>query len=141
MIDKYYKFYISTSERATGGKPYPGEEGPYASCEPTYKETNFIRAYATPPKNMMFYESIDLSESEYLHLSKKKLVYLAVIFYSDGDTFGTTYGLFQIAGIAATPAGAKRLNKKALEEDAYKPWEGYFSNLMSTEIFLLELVK
>lgn len=141
MNNKEYKFYISLSERATGGKPYPGEEGPYASCEPTHKETDFLRAYATPPQNLMFCESVEVSESEYHYLIKKKQVYLAVVFYSDGDTFGTTYGLFKISGIAATEVTAKRLNKKALEEDDYKPWEGYFSNLMSTEVYLLDLVK
>jgi len=141
MIDKEYKIYISTSQRIMGGKPYPGEEGPYATCEPTYREVSFHKAYTTQPQHMMFFESVQLSEQEYIHLSKKKNVYLAVVFYSDGDTFGTSHGLFQISGISATVAGAKKLNKKALEEDAYKPWEGYFARLDRADVFLLDLEK
>jgi hypothetical protein len=141
MTEKDYKFYISTSQRVTGGKPYPGEKGPYACCEPIYRETDFHRVYINPPPNMMFFETIELSEAEYIHFSKKKKIYLAVVFYSDGDTFGTTYGLFHISGLSSTQKGAERLNKEALERNEYKPWEGYFSHLMRTEVYLLDLVK
>ena len=129
--------YIDKEQDSQGGEVYEGETGPYASHEPKYITTTFTRASFTSDR--MFYETIDVSDSLAREIKKAGKVYLAVIFYADGDTFGTTYGYFQLSGVSATLAGAEKQNKKALSGKGYKPWEGYFSRLIGAEIFELPL--
>jgi hypothetical protein len=138
------KLYIDKTQFSEGGEEYEGEEGPYATRHPTYITTTFTNATFSPSK--MFYETIDVSDSLAAKLQELKQVYLGVVFYSDGDTFGTTYGYFKFTGVSETQEGVERINKKALENGVddmgyvYKPWEGYFNGLIGFEIFLLKIV-
>jgi hypothetical protein len=72
----------------------------------------------------------------------KEVLYLAVIFYSDGNTFGTTHGYPHFCGVSDTCEGAQKLIDDELSSDnKYKPWVGYFSSLGNTRVFSLTLVK
>jgi hypothetical protein len=76
-------------------------------------------------------------------------LFLAVVRYGTGDTFGHTNGAWYVAGIAPT----YKIAQAILEEETkpsgppekgswqhYKRWEGYFESLQDTEIHELSLV-
>jgi hypothetical protein len=65
-------------------------------------------------------------------------LYLAVIVYSDGSTFGRTDGHHYIVGAYPTRDDASAAANKAVTEADYKPWEGYFSRFQGTEVIALD---
>jgi hypothetical protein len=137
-----YKLYILTTTVEEGGELCEGESGgPYSSHEPTHRTTTFDEVYALQPSNRMFYETFELSKSDYNSLLKCEQVYVSAIFYSDGDTFGTTYGYYQITGVSASEKEAIQANNLALTDPGFKSWDGYFSSLIGPEVFLVPFKK
>lgn len=66
--------------------------------------------------------------------------YLAVIRYSDGDTFGHTSGMWMIVGCYSTYNDASAALLTALNAvGVYKPWTGYFASLEGTEVHPLPI--
>lgn len=104
---------------------------------------NFVRLHREPPKNRFFYDSIEVSNEDLIDLDK---LYLAVVRYSTGDTFGRTEGEWHIVGVAPSYKIAQLMldeaTSPATEGDYknYKPWEGYFERLTDTEIHTMEVV-
>jgi hypothetical protein len=72
-----------------------------------------------------------------------KVVFLVVVRYEDGDTFGSCYGNFHFYSIRATEKEAEK--DKAIietprgENDDYRPWDGYFERLEEVEIYEMPL--
>lgn len=73
-------------------------------------------------------------------------LFLAVVRYGTGDTFGHTTGAWYIVGVAPTREIAQAMLKEESEPSKqgdylrYKRWEGYFESLEDTEIHELDLV-
>lgn len=138
--------YLDKEQFSEGGEAYDDEsEGPFISRSPTYVTTKFTTASFYSHK--MFTEQVEISEKLADKITNLGHVYLGVVFYYDGDTFGTTYGLYEISGVSDTLSGIEKINKKTISDglnnrwEGYKPWEGYFSGLIGAEIFKLDLVK
>lgn len=134
---KEYRLYFTYNETSSGGDAL--EEGRYASRSDQEINIKFLNIYKSQPKDRFFCDSIELSEKEYDLLSKKDFLYLAVIRYSTGDTFGRTNGAWSVVGVSATRIAAEKLCKKALEGIGYKPWEGYFERYSHFETHLLKV--
>ncbi len=122
------RLYIDYSERRTGGEAIG--EGPWCSHEDEDTEVSFLGMYRTSPTHKFFYDSIEVSEE----VHKADEVYLCVVRYSTGSTFGRRNGAWTIIGVATDSRKAQEMLDKALNGDGYKPWEGYFERLEGTEI-------
>lgn len=87
-------------------------------------------------KNTFHLDQVDVNDECY---SCSEL-YLAVIFYTDGGTFGCTHGYYYIVGAYKSLDEAKKELEKAKNNGEYKPWEGYFASFESSDIFVLPVV-
>lgn len=66
-------------------------------------------------------------------------VYLVVVRYSDGGTFGHTTGYWHVSLVTTDRDEALKMETAIRantlpKEGVYKPWEGYFSSLEDVEI-------
>lgn len=144
-IEEPIRVYIEYDESRSGGEAIDPEEE-WSSHEDVNVDVNFIRLHREPPQNRFFYDSIELPNNKMLQMDK---LFLAVVRYGTGDSFGHTNGAWYIVGIAPTYQIAQAM----LEEETkpsdppkkggwqhYKRWEGYFESLDGTEIHELSLV-
>ena len=131
------RLYIEYNTSSEGGHALSDERWSDRSDEHT--TVDFIRLHRNPPANRFFYDSIELSHPE---MAKMDKLYLAVVRYTTGDTFGTSYGHWHIVDVAPTYEIASAMLEEALKPSVkgYKPWEGYFERFEGTEIHTLEVV-
>lgn len=136
------RVYIEYNRSATGGELIEPEER-WSSREDTIVEVEFIRLHRNPPKERFFYDSIEISHPDMLKLDK---LFLAVVRYGTGDTFGHTSGEFHVVGLAPTYQIAEAMLEEETKPSkpgdyrSYKCWEGYFESLEGTEVHELSLV-
>lgn len=126
-----YKYYLSYNECSTGGEICEGQEGEsFPDREPTYYTFTPKQLFKGNPNGHWLAEEIE-SEEEF---KDGQGVFLAWIKYSSGDTFGCSYGHKHIVGVYSSSERASKALKEELHGSGYKPWEGYFESLESTEI-------
>lgn len=77
-------------------------------------------------------------------LLNEKFVYLVVVRYRDGDTFGHTTGDYHFYSVRATreevDQDRKYLESTEHSSELYLPWTGYFARLENVEVHLLPLL-
>ena len=133
--------YVEYKEHVSGGEAKSNDE--WTDYEDTYKEVTFIRLHREQPKHIFFYDSIEVSNKDLLLLDS---LYLAVVRYSTGDTFGHTEGAWALVGVAPTYKIAELMLEEATKPTEkgdyrnYRPWEGYFEEFTNTEIHKLDVV-
>lgn len=127
------RIYIDYQETRSGGEPLSDEE--WSNRADSNIEIEFLGAYRSPPKHKFFYDSFPVDPE----LHKPGKVYLAVVRYSTGDTFGRTNGAWHLVGLAKNSREAQEMLDAALNGTGWKPWEGYFERFESTEIHSLEV--
>lgn len=99
--------------------------------------------YASEPKHLFFKDSIEVDPSV-LDCSE---VYLVVVRYQTGDTFGRSYGNFHFYSVRKTEEEAikDRLDcespVKKGDYENYRPWDGYFERLEHVEIHKMKLLR
>lgn len=135
-MNKLYLIYSSYSE---GGEISPGNEG---KKHPEYEDTY---VYFTPQKLVTEYPDIMSVETidTYFNPMVGDKVYLVIVRYSTGDTFGTTFGEWKIIGIFKTETESE-LVRFDIENGTYKgskPWQGYFERLESVDVFPMTINK
>lgn len=130
------KVYIEYDEIRTGGEPE--DDSMYSYREDAYITVDFKCLHKSQPKHRFFYDSKEVPE-EFL---KKDRLYLAVVRYSTGDTFGHTEGAWHIVDVCDSYKAAHDLLEEEIKPSTkgYKPWEGYFERFERTEIHELFLV-
>ena len=133
--------FINYDSSGHGGEAT--SDDPYSSRTPSYTTVKFNQLHRTQPYNKFFYDQVEVTDSAF----DKDHLYLAVVRYSDGDTFGTNHGKWYIIGAYETYKEAedqlKAESEPSLENKgrrSYKPWEGYFNSLEDTEIHVLHVV-
>lgn len=140
------KVYLTYTEDRTGGEA--NEPGPYASRSPEYIEYSPTNLYSTP-KSWHEEIEVDFDPKEFLG----KDLFLVVVRYSDGDTFGTTYGHWRVIGVYTDVETVSEVEKEIQEtlknENKYyyktnkyvkfAPWIGYFSGYETTELTKMTL--
>lgn len=139
LVEEPVRVYIEYDETRSGGDAIdPGER--WTSHTDVDVEVKFIRLHREQPKNRFFYDSIELPNKKMLEMDR---LFLAVVRYGTGDTFGHTNGAWYVAGIAPTYKIAEAIleeETKPSPKGGYKQWEGYFESLDGTEVHGLSLV-
>lgn len=136
------KIYVSYDESTSGGEAEdPNDEWTHHADRVT-DLTIYGLHKSKPSKPNASYDGIVILDPEILKLQH---VYLVVVRYSDGGTFGRTCGYHMFWSIRATEAEV--LADKAMIEAPqdpldrnFRPWEGYFAGLEDVEIHLLPLL-
>lgn len=124
------RVYVTFDEDRYGGEPLTDED--WSDRAPGYIEVSFKALWREKPSSMFGFTSYEVDPKK-VDLSSDFL-WLSVIRYSDGDTFGTTSGYWTIVGLSNSSAEAQEKIKLALSsKDGYKPWVGYFSNYDDAE--------
>ena len=140
--DENVKIYLRYKESRSGGEVCAGQEGDRWAChEPTNITFAPVGLFLTKPsRDDSSYYNYEFDEMEipesYL---EQPVLYLAVIRYHDGGTFGSQYGYSHYCGLSKTYTGAEELIKEAKLGSSYKPWEGYFSGLDDEEVYPLHI--
>jgi hypothetical protein len=129
------RIYVTYNQHITGGKALTSE--PYSNREPKLIKVDFLLLFRKDP-DKFFYDSIEIADESLL---TRDYLYLSVVRYSTGDSFGTTSGAWHIIGLSKSYDEAKEMLENALKDpNGYKPWEGYFERLQSYELHKLRLV-
>ena len=131
------KIYIDyTSSEKGGEKEEPGKM--FSFREPIYIELKINELLKTVPSN--FWVTELECDSSILNCPN---VFLVVVRYQSGNSFGTSHGNFHFFSVRATKEEALK-DKEDIEQDkvsGYKPWKGYFEKLEDIEIHHLPLVE
>lgn len=135
------RLYLGYKTTSSGGKRE--SKAPYSSRSPQYIEVTFTSL--SRESGTFFAHDIEVSDEVYA----AEEVFLVVVRYRDGDSFGTSYGNWTVFAAVATEEEALKISKsiedgslaKAVEADQKKgvynthlQWVGYFSNLEGVEI-------
>lgn len=146
-----YKVYLIYDESAHGGEICEGEEGSnYPEHEPEYNEFY--------PKGLRL-KAPDWSETIEVDFDPSGLdqLYVVIVRYSSGSTFGTTHGHWHVIGAYESRDEAEKIemaiskgtgmynrSEKGLYTDknrAYMPWVGYFESLEEVTVERLDIWK
>jgi hypothetical protein len=128
------KVYISYQERRSGGEPLSNKR--WSSRKDTIIDFQLKEASLQEPSSW-YKESFEI-ECQKL----PKTIYVVLVRYKDGDTFGNSYGHGYIEGVYLSEDRAQKV-VEAIREDTYVgegatkksrgyiPWNGYFNRLES----------
>jgi hypothetical protein len=139
------RIYLMYSEYRSGGEVCAGQEGDsWPDYEDAHIEVTFHYLFRNP-RNGVFCDSYEIDPK----LLKNDELYLAVAYYYDGNTFGRTYGYWSVQGVFATSKEAEEKLAQDISDGEsaaakhnykdYKPWNGYFSGLMHTDVVSLRV--
>lgn len=122
------KVYVTYNETRRGGKPLSKKR--WSSREDTHVDFQLTGVCLEEPK-AWYKEPFELDCKEL-----PKVVYVVLVRYSDGDTFGNSYGHGHIEGVYLSEDDAQKVveairNDKYKSKETYVPWVGYFNRLES----------
>ena len=132
------KLYLGYSTHSTGGEPESDEQ--WSSRSPQYINVTFNTL--TRESGTFFGHDITVSDEVY----NADEVFLVIVRYQTGDTFGTSYGNWTVWAAVTSADEAEKISdditsgalEKAREKDpskyVYLPWVGYFESLEGVEI-------
>ena len=127
------RLYIDYDTSSEGGEICEGEEGSeWPSHEPEIRSVTFNGIYRSNPQHKFFVDSHMVS----MPVFNSPVVYMVVVRYQTGGTFGCSQGCHEVINIFSTSAEAEDL-KNSIQDDSYpgyKCWEGYFERLEGVEI-------
>jgi hypothetical protein len=141
---KRYYLTVHYNYSSEGGEALTNEE--WSDRSPEYITTEFLGAYyfyTDSFKNKITCKDFEIS----FNPENVDSVYLVIVKYSDGDTFGTTFGLWDVPLITVSEKSAeicvKQIRKQTgrFKKDAYQPWQGYFSRLEDVSVVKFDLIK
>lgn len=141
-IDEKTNVYINVKKIRQGGRALSDEQ--YSDREPEYQEIQKITIHKTKGDLFFCPGSIEIDKN----LLDEKGLFLVIVLYQTGDTFGTSYGNHHIVNAYKTEEEANNkkdgINKhyeeyqKTGKYTGYCPWIGYFERL---ENVLVEYVE
>ena len=111
----------------------------WSSREDGYRQLTVKSIHKTEPANCFFFDSIEVDEA----VLNSKTVFLVIVRYSDGDTFGTTHGYHYFYSVRTTGEEVEEDKleiSKPSKPGVYRPWDGYFSSLEDIEVEFLPLM-
>ena len=131
------KIYIEYSSSSDGGDPLTSERWSRRTDRRTTLDVK--RLYKSEPTHLFFKDVLEVEAS----VLECKVVFLVVVRYKDGDSFGDCYGNFHFYSIRATKKEAEAdkaiIESPRGENDDYRPWDGYFERLEEVEIYEMPL--
>lgn len=132
------KVYLTYMEDRCGGELKDGEPAPFGMHE------DIIVKFA--PNSLYLTETgwchtieVDFDPNEYVN----KALFITVVRYTTGCTFGQTLGEWHIEGCYTSAEEAFKV-KSSIETDkyeGYKPWDGYFEKLEKVDVCVLLLLQ
>lgn len=137
------KLFVTFTEDESGGEPEdPSDRWTHHADRVKTMTVKGIHKTAPDPRTFGRHVSYDGIVVEDEEVFKKQFVYLVVVRYYDGGTFGRTCGYHIFWSIRATEAEviADKENIQGPKKDGYREWDGYFSGLEDVEIHLLPLL-
>ena len=145
--NKKYELYINVKETSTGGEPESNES--YCQHSDIIKNVKFISVFKTIPDDC-FWTPNSFEVSEEVYNSEK--IYLVIVRYSDGGSFGSTRGNWDIfkafTDVEDALKMSQSINRKTLKKDypeysktLYFPWEGYFCSLEDVEVHCFNVLE
>lgn len=128
-IDEKKCLYLVYEELTYGGDVCEGEENDrFPNHNPTHTEWKPIQVCRQHPGGFSV-EQLDIDPSA-------EAVFILVVRYSSGDTFGTGTGYWSIIGTFLTEEEVIAKEKEVTSDSysGYKVWEGYFERLEGFEV-------
>ena len=154
--------YIDYTTSRTGGSVQSGEssDDPYASRRDEYIEFDIMGVYRSLPKKLFFHHREEVSPEAV----KADKVWVVLVRYTTGNTFGTTRGAWHIYSIRSdsrraegdkrmiefddkldnmtegwnyrnlSPFVQQLIAKKKHLIEGYVPWRGYFERLEGVQV-------
>lgn len=139
--DNMYDLYLTYNEYRSGGDIEDPSDR-WSNREPEHIDFSPKALFMERPEDIFAHGLSD--EEIYIkdeNLEFGKNVFLVVVRYQTGDTFGYSTGNWHIVGVFDDPEKAKE-TKKQINDDlynGYKPWDGYFEHLEDVEVHLMFL--
>lgn len=131
----WWRLYIDYNEEITGGGPVEGEEdAEWPTLEPEFKTVEFRGVYRSmKDENAPFFKhSEPVSKETY----ESETVFLVIVFYDTGNTFGRRNGEWYLEGIYFDFNEALKVSEN-IENDTYvghKPWQGFFERYSRVDV-------
>lgn len=128
--------YLSYNESRSGG--YPLDDEPYSEREDEVIDITWLGV--TLDKDSSGFLREELKCGDRVKVGDK--VYVVIVRYSDGDTFGTTSGCFHIMEgrvykdrrLAEDQLRMANESRTRADLNMWYPWHGYFAQFESAEI-------
>jgi hypothetical protein len=138
--------YFNYTEDISGGNICEGDEdSEWPSYETEYHDITWNYATLDMPKDEKLWQSYKsetiLDQKLFEHIKTYRQCVLAVVIYSDGDTFRDSEGHNEIVGIFTNVSEAQQCLDQIERDgsDYSKPWNGYFNRLTSKKIVPLQV--
>jgi hypothetical protein len=121
--------YVTYNERRSGGEPESSER--YCSRSDTIIEYNLKGASVMSPKSTSYYNTYEVAWE-----TLPSIIYVVLVRYKSGDTFGSSYGNGYVEGVYADEASAAAVMQSISGKSykGYAPWDGYFERLESVDV-------
>lgn len=147
------QIYIKYNETREGGEAL--DSGEWSDRADENIDVDFLGYKAVHENSFsdsQWLDSFDVPESIVVAMSVKLPIHLVVVRYSDGDTFGHTYGYWQIVHFTTSYAEASLINDSIQQAggrlspecngNAYDSWTGsYFGRFQHTEIHSISFIE
>lgn len=120
---------LDYNENRTGGERESDEQ--WSSRRPTYITVEFHSL--SRGSSRLSNGNIEVTQEQY----DARELFVVIVRYRDGDTFGTSHGHWTVAGVALTADEARKIEAEAhgpKPDSHYREWDGYFNGLESVEI-------
>lgn len=145
--------HVLYSQSESGGGHTSSER--YSRREDRHTSTSFKGAVISPkgerPTQTNSWDSNSFDVPKAAFETPRAHVYAVVGYYSDGDTFGSSYGNMHIVDVYGNLEKAnavaqvlrledKEKNQSIFGSKRYVPWGGYFSRLESIEVEVLSVL-
>lgn len=133
------ELFLTYEENRSGGQVCAGQEGEeWADHEDEVIEVEFKELVLDEPPRSYPYPHMILGPEG---VKEGDELYLTIVRYYDGGTFGRTCGYWHVHGVHRTAEEAAKLAKTVRAKgsdqhsyDQYRPWIGYFAGLEDVEI-------
>ncbi len=129
-----FQVYLFYEESESGGEVCEGDEDrAFPDHEDLYREFT-AKSLQLEPGNWSEAIEVNFDPAKHSHL------YVVIVRYQSGDTFGVSHGNWQVIGACQKLKEAKKV-ARSIETGSYrrgrgkrKEWEGYFESLETVDI-------
>ena len=134
--EDHQTIWITYDEHCTGGDVVEGQEDePYADREDEYIDWTLLKASLLEPSSV-YREPVEVKSAKIV--SPGDSMYILVVRYSSGDTFGHSCGHGYAEGAYENKDTAEliaaMIEANTYPSKGYLPWQGYFESLEGVEI-------
>ena len=139
--------YIHFNQYQEGGEICAGEEN---DSYPSREDTNYTYTYKYARRSVPAGNDVWSAGTQTLKVGPQvffaEKIFLAIVVYSDGDTFGNSFGHHEIIGGYSTRKEAEEVlscvSKEGLDiagYEGYCNWCGYFNNIQDKIVEKLDI--